>query len=73
MRQDIQKIRKASKGEKIFTKHEWMMSALDMLEKKDRKDPNYKKEEDFSLLEIEEKPQMLYEALFIDPSKLTPI
>ena len=34
MRKDIQKIRRTSK--KIVTKHEWMMSALDMLEKQDK-------------------------------------
>jgi hypothetical protein len=32
MTQDIKKIRIATKGHKIVTKHEWMMSALDLLE-----------------------------------------
>jgi len=36
MRRDIQRIREKSKGEKIVTKHEWMMSALDILEKHDK-------------------------------------
>lgn len=36
MRRDIRKIRRQTKGEKIFTKHEWMMAALDMLEKHDK-------------------------------------
>lgn len=49
-----------------MTKHEWMMSALDLLEKQD----SSKKQDD--IIYDEETPQMLYEALFIDPSKLTP-
>ena len=43
-----------------------MMSALDLLEKQD----SSKKQDD--IIYDEETPQMLYEALFIDPSKLTP-
>jgi hypothetical protein len=50
-----------------------MMSALDLLEKHDKhtQTPSVNREEDALLLD-EETPQMLYEALFIDPSKLTP-
>jgi hypothetical protein len=50
-----------------------MMSALDLLEKHDKhtQTPSVNWEEDALLLD-EETPQMLYEALFIDPSKLTP-
>ena len=43
-----------------------MMGALDMLEKHD------KVTDDQIIMMDEETPQMLYEALFIDPSKLTP-
>jgi hypothetical protein len=66
MKRDIQRVRRLTSGEKIVTKHEWMMSALDMLEKHD------KATDDQILMMDEETPQMLYEALFIDPSKLTP-
>jgi hypothetical protein len=63
----MQRIKKATKGDKIVTKHEWMMSALDMLEKQDKSSSD-----DQLMMMDEETPQMLYEALFIDPSKLTP-
>jgi hypothetical protein len=36
MKRDIQRVRRLTSGEKIVTKHEWMMSALDMLEKHDK-------------------------------------
>lgn len=55
-----------NRGEKIITKHEWMMAALDMLEKHEKS--SYEQ----VIIMDEETPQMLYEALFIDPSKLTP-
>ncbi len=55
-----------NRGDKIITKHEWMMAALDMLEK------NEKSSYEQVIIMDEETPQMLYEALFIDPSKLTP-
>ncbi len=47
------------KFEKIITKHEWMIAALENLEKD-------------MAVQKEETPSILYEALFIDPSKLTP-
>jgi hypothetical protein len=33
---DIKQIRKATRGEKIVTKHEWMMGSLELLEKHDK-------------------------------------
>ena len=69
MRRDIQKLRDATQGQKIVTKHEWMMGALELLEKHDKARGSASSEE--APFE-EETPQMLYEALFIDPSKLTP-
>jgi hypothetical protein len=56
---DLNRLRKENNGENIITKHEWMIAALEGLEK------------DFSN-KRDETPSMLYEALFIDPSKLTP-
>lgn len=38
MMKDLKKVRLVTKGEKIFTKHEWMMSALDILEKADKEE-----------------------------------
>lgn len=70
MMADIKKVRLMTKGEKIVTKNEWMVAALEALEAQDRKGPKPATEE-VSLYD-EETPQMLYEALFIDPSKLTP-
>ena len=70
MMKDLKKVTHLTKGEKIFTKHEWMMAALDMLEKQDKEET--KTSEEIQSLYDEETPQMLYEALFIDPSKLTP-
>ena len=66
MKRDIRRVRRQTGGVKVVTKHEWMMGALDMLEKHD------KATDDQILMMDEETPQMLYEALFIDPSKLTP-
>jgi hypothetical protein len=66
MKRDIRRVRRQTGGGKVVTKHEWMMGALDMLEKHD------KATDDQILMMDEETPQMLYEALFIDPSKLTP-
>lgn len=78
MMKDIKKIRIQTKGEKIITKHEWMVGALEILETLDRKSASTQENrerlghsEDAALFD-EETPQMLYEALFIDPSKLTP-
>lgn len=59
MGQDIKKAFKETNYEKIITKHEWMIAALEILEK------------DLSN-NRDETPQALYEVLFIDPSKLTP-
>jgi hypothetical protein len=52
---------RANKGRKdrIVTKHEWMISALEALEK-------------ISNCKKDEPPSVLYDALFIDPTKLTP-
>ena len=36
MRKDIVKIRAETRGERIITKHEWMMGVLDKLEKHDK-------------------------------------
>lgn len=69
MRRDIMRVRAETKGERIITKHEWMMGVLDKLEKHDKTGRNAV--ENTYMLD-EETPQMLYEALFIDPSKLTP-
>lgn len=74
MMKDLKRLRAQTNGEKIITKHEWMMSALDKLEKYDKEEAKKKNpsaEEDPVMFD-EETPQMLYEALFIDPSKLTP-
>ena len=62
MNNDISKIRKQFKGEKIVTKHEWMIAAIEALEKEI---PNKRDDRD-------ETPEILYDALFIDPCKLTP-
>ena len=59
MHQDIQKIKKETNGDKIITKHEWMIAAISILEK----DLDSSREESLS---------KLYEVLFIDPTKLTP-
>jgi len=59
MRTDITRIKGITDGEKIITKHEWMVAAISALEKQ-------------SKVEKEESASSLYEALFIDPSKLTP-
>jgi hypothetical protein len=56
---DLKRLRAETEGAKIITKHEWMIAALEILEK----DIQYKREENSSVL---------YDALFIDPSKLTP-
>lgn len=60
MMEDIKRVKKITNGSKIVTKHEWMIAALDLLE------ANLPKSKDL------ESPRMLYEATFIDPSKLTP-
>ena len=62
MKQDIKKAIQKTKGEKIITKHEWMIATLEVLEK----DTRPKK------LSDPDSASILYEALFIDPSKLTP-
>jgi hypothetical protein len=59
MHNDINRLIKESNGEKIITKHEWMIAALEVIEKD-------------IVIKRDETPQMLYEALLIDPSKLTP-
>ena len=59
MRTDISRIKGSTGGEKIITKHEWMVAAISSLEKQ-------------SKVEKDESTSQLYEALFIDPSKLTP-
>ena len=59
MHKDIMKIKKKSGGKKILTKHEWMIAALEKLDKN-------------TLLEKEDTPEFLYSQLFIDPTKLTP-
>ena len=59
MKSDIKRAQKATNYEKIITKHEWMIAAIQVLEKE-------------ADLKREETPQMLYEVLFIDPSQLTP-
>ena len=71
------RVRAETKGERIITKHEWMMGILDKLEKHDKTASLAKNASSASSVENaymldEETPQMLYEALFIDPSKLTP-
>ena len=70
------KIRAETKGERIITKHEWMMGILDKLEKHDKttlaKNASSSSSVENAYMLDEETPQMLYEALFIDPSKLTP-
>jgi hypothetical protein len=77
MRKDIMRVRAETKGERIITKHEWMMGVLDKLEKHDKTASLAKNASSASSVENaymldEETTQMLYEALFIDPSKLTP-
>lgn len=59
MYSDIKRLQKETNGEKIITKSEWMVAAISELEK----DFGHCRDED---------PKSLYEALFIDPSKLTP-
>lgn len=59
MNNDIKRLLRESNFEKIITKHEWMIAALELLEKDL---PNTR----------EETAKQLYEILFIDPSKLTP-
>ena len=59
MMTDLKRIKKETQGSKIVTKHEWMIAALEVLEKD-------------VLLKRDESPSTLYDALFIDPSKLTP-
>lgn len=59
MHSDIKKSLKSTKYEQIITKHEWMIAALELLEKD-------------STLKRDETPLLMYEAIFIDPSKLTP-
>jgi hypothetical protein len=58
MMEDIERIKDETKHEKIVTKHEWMIAALQVLEEKQGEDDSQLKQ--------------LYESLFIDPSKLTP-
>ncbi len=49
------------------------MGTLDKLEKHDKNlAKNFSSSSEDALMLDEETPQMLYEALFIDPSKLTP-
>lgn len=55
MKSDIKRALQATSYEKIITKHEWMIAAIETLEKE-------------TDLKREETPQMLYEVLFIDPS-----
>lgn len=43
-------------NQKIVTKHEWMMGALDLLEKHDRSKYTHKPEEDEEMLIDEETP-----------------
>jgi len=59
MMKDIEKIKGETNGEKIITKNEWMISALEELEKN-------------TLLNMEDTPSYLYDQIFIDPTKLTP-
>jgi len=59
MNQDIKRVLKETNYQKIVTKHEWMIAALEILETK---------KESFK----EDTPMTLYENLFIDPSQLTP-
>ncbi|CDW90352.1 UNKNOWN [Stylonychia lemnae] len=59
MRKDIKRVLQETKFDKIITKHEWMIAALELLE---QDQPNLR----------DESPSQLYEVLFIDPSKLTP-
>jgi hypothetical protein len=70
MRKDLMRVRAETKGARIFTKHEWMMGVLEKLERHDKKIAGASAADDIMM--DEETPQMLYEALFIDPSKLTP-
>jgi hypothetical protein len=78
MRKDIMRVRAETKGDRIITKHEWMMGVLDKLEKHDKsiailgKNASSTSSVENAYILDEETPQMLYEALFIDPSKLTP-
>ena len=60
MMEDIKRVKRLTNGQKIVTKHEWMIAALESLEE------NLPKSKDL------ESPRIMYEAMFIDPSKLTP-
>ncbi len=55
----MKRIREEFKGEKIVTKHEWMIAAIQALE-------------EISTSHKEDPAMSLYETLFIDPKKLTP-
>ena len=58
--EDIKRAKRETNYNKIVTKQEWMVAALDLLES------NLPKSKDLEM------PMTLYETTFIDPSKLTP-
>ena len=58
--EDIKRVKRETNYNKIVTKQEWMVAALDLLES------NLPKSKDLEM------PMTLYETTFIDPSKLTP-
>lgn len=60
MMEDIKRAKRETNYNKIVTKQEWMVAALDLLES------NLPKSKDLEM------PMTLYETTFIDPSKLTP-